>query len=154
LARLDGTRLFRRAATLSSSRQIAEVIDSGKVLMVFSIPPDFETLLTTDQNAPVQMILDGRNSTTAGVAAAHVGAIVADYNASLRRTSPGTVTERRYWSTPSIESRWRMTSGLVAALSMQQTLLTAALSVAPEREHGTFDQLIGTPLAPTGILIS
>lgn len=153
LARLDGTRLFRRAATLSSSRQIAEVIDSGKVLMVFSIPPDFETLLTTDQNAPVQMILDGRNSTTAGVAAAHVGAIVADYNASLHSTSPGIVIERRSWFNPNIESRWTMMSGLVAALSMLQTLLIAALSVAREREHGTFDQLLVTPLTPTGILI-
>ena len=61
--------------------------------------------------------------------------------------------ERRAWYNPSLESRWTLMPGLIAALSMLQTLLLAALSVAREREQGTFDQLLVTPLRPMQILV-
>lgn len=157
LARLDGTGVFVRAATLTSPQQIADMVDAEKALLVLSIPPDFEARLGSGQPAPLQLILDGRNSSTAGSAASHVGAIVAAYNASLGAKrgegAPGIRVERRAWFNPNLESRWNMMPGLIAALSMLQTLLLAALSVAREREQGTFDQLLVTPLTPMQILI-
>ena len=161
LARIDGTGVFVRADTDSrtgeitsvSPRQIAEMVDAEKALLVLSIPPDFAARLGSGQPAPLQLILDGRNSSTAGSAASHVGAIVAAYNASLGTGAPGIRVERRAWFTPNLESRWNMMPGLIAALSMLQTLLLAALSVAREREQGTFDQLLVTPLTPMQILI-
>lgn len=153
LARLDGTRVFHRAATLASPAQIAEMIDGNEALLVLSIPSDFQERLNAGQPAPLQVILDGRNSSTAGSAAAYVGAIVAGYNASLGGASPGITIERRAWFNPNLESRWNMMPGLIAALSMLQTLLIAALSVAREREQGTFDQLLVTPLTPMQILV-
>lgn len=153
LARLDGTGVFVREATLTSPQQIAGVVDAEKALLVLSIPPDFEARLGSGQSAPLQLILDGRNSSTAGSAASHVGAIVAAYNASLGAGAPGIRVERRAWFNPNLESRWNMMPGLIAALSMLQTLVLAALSVAREREQGTFDQLLVTPLTPMQILI-
>jgi len=153
LARLDGTGVFVREATLTSPRQIAGLVDAGKALMILSIPSDFEARLSSGQPAPLQVILDGRNSSTAGAAAGYVGAIVADYNASLGGGAAGITVERRAWFNPNLESRWNMMPGLIAALSMLQTLLLAALSVAREREQGTFDQLLVTPLTPMQILI-
>lgn len=153
LSRLDGTGVFHRAATLGNAAQIAEVIDGGQALMVLSIPADFEQRLASGQRAPLQVILDGRNSSTAGAAAAYVGAIVASYNAAQAGGAPGIAIERRAWFNPNLESRWNMMPGLIAALSMLQTLLLAALSVAREREQGTFDQLLVTPLTPMQILI-
>jgi len=153
LARLDGTGVFVRTATLTSPRQIADVVDADKALLVLSIPPDFEARLSADQSAPLQVVLDGRNSSTAGSAAGHVAAIVAAYNASLGTGVAGIRVERRAWFNPNLESRWNMMPGLIAALSMLQTLLLAALSVAREREQGTFDQLLVTPLTPMQILI-
>ncbi|MBN8974128.1 MAG: ABC transporter permease [Rhizobiales bacterium] len=152
LARLDGTGVFKRAATLTSSDQIAELIDSGKALLVISIPTDFETRLASGQQAPLQVILDGRNSSTAGLAAAYVGSIVAAYNQSLGNAAPLTIV-RRAWFNPNLESRWNLMPALIASLSMLQTLMLAALSVAREREQGTFDQLLVTPLTPLQILI-
>jgi len=152
LARLDGTGVFEREATLNSPRQIAEVIDNEQVLLVLSIPSDFEQRLNAGQRAPLQVILDGRNSSTAGAAAGYVGSIVGDYNASLGG-GQGITIDRRAWYNPNLESRWNMMPGLIAALSMLQTLLIAALSVAREREQGTFDQLLVTPLTPMQILI-
>ena len=157
LARLDGTGVFHRAATLGNAALIAEVIDGGTALRVLGIPADFEQRLASGQRAPLQVILDGRNSSTAGSAAAYVGAIVASYNASLKTSQTGggqgIAIERRAWFNPNLESRWNMMPGLIAALSMLQTLLLAALSVAREREQGTFDQLLVTPLTPMQILI-
>lgn len=161
LAQLDGTGVFIRAATLTSSQPIAAEIDSGRALMVISIPPDFETRLAASVGAPLQVILDGRNSSTAGAASAYLGAIVAGYNATLAAGTSGTTTgatagitlERRAWYNPNLESRWSLMPGLIAALSMIQTLLLAALSVAREREQGTFDQLLVTPLTPLQILV-
>lgn len=153
LARLDGTGVFHRAATLAAPAQIAEVIDGNDALLVLSIPADFQERLNANQRAPLQVILDGRNSTTAGSAAGYIGAIVADYNASLGGVVAGISIERRAWFNPNLESRWNMMPGLIAALSMMRTLLIAALSVAREREQGTFDQLLVTPLTPIQILI-
>jgi ABC-type multidrug transport system, permease component len=151
LAHLDGAGVFHRVATLTTSEQIARVIDNGEALLVISIPSDFETRLAGGQQAPVQVILDGRNSSTAGAAAAYFGSIVTAYNETLGIKASVTV-ERRAWFNPNLESRWNIMPALIAALSMIQTLLLSALSVAREREQGTFDQLLVTPLTPLQIL--
>ena len=157
LARLDGTGVFHRAATLTTPAQIAEVIDGNEALVVLSIPSDFQQRLNAGQTAPLQVILDGRNSSTAGSAAAYVGSIVASYNAAQSSSTGGGTggirIERRAWFNPNLESRWNMMPAMIGALSMLQTLLIAALSVAREREQGTFDQLLVTPLTPFQILI-
>lgn len=153
LARLDGTGVFRREATLQSTAQIAQTVDAGDALLVLSIPPDFSARLASGQSAPLQVILDARNSSTAGLAASYVGAIVAGYNQALGNGPGGVAVERRAWYNPNLESRWNIMPALIAALSMLQTLLLSALSVAREREQGTFDQLLVTPLRPMQILV-
>lgn len=153
LARLDGTGVFHRSATLTTPAQIAEVIDSNQALMVLSIPADFQQRLNAGQAAPLQVILDGRNSSTAGSAANYVSSIVASYNAAQTTAAAGISIQRRAWFNPNLESRWNMMPALIGALSMLQTLLIAALSVAREREQGTFDQLLVTPLTPFQILV-
>ncbi|MBP7000195.1 ABC transporter permease [Amaricoccus sp.] len=152
LARIDGTGVFERIATLDGAGQIAPQIDSGAALLVVVFPPDFEARLAAGSAAPMQVILDGRNSATAGAASAQVGAIVTAYNAGLGSASPVTIV-RRAWFNPNYESRWNLMPAMIASLSMLQTLMIAALSVAREREQGTFDQLLVTPLRPTQILI-
>ena len=152
LARLDGTGVFHREATLASNAEIAGMIDSGEILLAISIPSDFEQRLAAGDSAPIQIILDGRNSSTAGSAAGQIGTIAADYSQSLGVATPITI-ERRAWYNPNLESRWTLMPAMIAALSFLQTLLLSALSVAREREQGTFDQLLVTPLNPMQILI-
>ena len=76
---------------------------------------------------------------------------MADFNARHGAQAPGVAVERRAWYNPNLESRWTLMPGLIAALSMLQTLLLAC--VGREREQGTFDQLLVTPLTPMQILI-
>ena len=104
----------------------------------------------------MQVIADGRNSNTAGTAMAYVGAIVerstpigeADHGLPSRRFR----SRPRAWYNPNLETRWNMIPGLIGTLTMLQTLLLTAMSVAREREQGTFDQLLVTPFRPAEIM--
>jgi ABC-2 type transport system permease protein len=153
LARLDSTGVFHRVATLQTPSQIADVVDNGRALVVLQFPPDFERRLDAGDSAPLQIILDGRNSTTAGNAAAQVAAVVAGFNATLPGVQPPAITVvTRAWYNPNLETRWNILPGLIASLSMIQVMMLAALSVAREREQGTFDQLLVTPYTPGMIM--
>lgn len=155
LARIDGTGVFHRVATLNSSSEIASVIGNGKALLMVQFPPDFATKLSQGQSAPLQMILDGRNSATANSAAGYIGAIVATYNQQLDPANSQVVrVESRAWFNENLHTRWIILPAMIAALSMIQTVMLTALSVAREREQGTFDQLLVTPHTPLEILIS
>lgn len=154
LGRLDGTGVFNRVATLQSTSQVAPVIDSGKALMVLVFPPTFTADLNTSRSASVQVIVDGRNSTTASSALGYVSAVVAAYNAQQPAGASGAArVQTRAWFNPNLETRWNLVPGLIASLSMLQTLLLTALSVAREREEGTFDQLLVTPMNPVEIMV-
>jgi ABC-2 type transport system permease protein len=120
LARLDGTGVFERVATLDHSGQIAGQIDSGAALLVIVFPGDFAARLAAGREAPLQVILDGRNSSTAGAAAAQISAVVAAFNAKLGNRAPLTIV-RRAWFNPNYESRWNLMPALIATLSMLQT---------------------------------
>ncbi|HBT4620130.1 TPA: ABC transporter permease [Klebsiella quasipneumoniae subsp. similipneumoniae] len=153
LAHLDGTGVFDRTATLTSAAQIEQIVMEGKALMVLTFPPDFENKLNKGENSPLQVILDGRNSSTAGAAASYISAVVNDFNQRRAGDVVPLSLEVRAWYNPNLESRWGLMPTLIAALSMMQTLLLSALSVAREREQGTFDQLLVTPFTPMQLLI-
>lgn len=157
VAKLEGGGVFRRAMTLRSPADIAAPVDTQKALLVLHIGPRFEQQLMAGEAAPVQVIVDARNSTTASAAVGYVTEVVNGFNAqwSTRHggVGPPLRVESRAWFNPNLETRWNFMPGLVAALSMLQTLLLTALSVAREREQGTFDQLLVTPLTPTQIMI-
>ena len=153
LAQLDSTGVFKRVATLSSASQIAPAIDSGRALAVITFPPDFAQRLAQGQAAPVQVVLDARNSSTAAAAGSQIAAIAARYNEQELGLAPGIRVQRQAWFNPNLDSSWHLLPGLIASLSMIQTMLLAALGVAREREQGTFDQLLVTPLTPLQILI-
>lgn len=153
LSHLDGTGVFYRTATLTSATQIEQVVMEGKALMVLTFPPDFENKLNNGEASPLQVILDGRNSSTAGAAASYISAIVNDFNQRRTGSVAPLSLDVRAWYNPNLESRWGLMPTLIAALSMMQTLLLSALSVAREREQGTFDQLLVTPFTPMQLLM-
>ena len=138
--------------------RIRDVIDTQRALLAIQIGPRLERQLAAGEAAPLQLIVDARNSNTAGSASAYVSAVVDAFNQSLRERrglqAAGPIEiETRAWYNPNLETRWNLMPGLIATLSMLQTLLLTALSVAREREQGTFDQLLVTPLSPFEIMI-
>ncbi|WP_218511768.1 ABC transporter permease [Variovorax sp. dw_308] len=157
IAKLDGTGVFHRTMTLRTQAEIAEPVNAGKVLLVVGIGPRFEQQLQAGENVSIQLIVDARNSNTAGSAVGYVSQVVNSFNAEWRERHgagpPPVSIETRAWYNPNLTTRWNFMPGMIAALSMIQTLLLTALSVAREREQGTFDQLLVTPLSPTEIMI-
>ena len=156
LARLDGSGVFRRVANLDRAADVKTVINERRALLVIQIDQDFERRLLAGLPADVQMVADGRNSNTAGTAIGYVSAIVEAFNTDWRaahgQAGPPIRVAVRAWYNPNLETRWNMIPGLIGTLTMMQTLLLAAMSVAREREHGTFDQLLVTPFRPVEIM--
>jgi ABC-2 type transport system permease protein len=156
LAKLDGSGDFHRIANLTDAGDIRRMIDNQQVLMVVQIGPNFEQQLSQGANADVQVIADGRNSSTAGTALGYVGAAVASFNADWRAdhglaATPVQVVERS-WYNPNLETRWNLVPALVGTITFMSTMMLSALSVAREREEGTFDQLLVTPFHPVEIM--
>jgi ABC-2 type transport system permease protein len=157
IARFDGSPNFRIAKRIEDDSQVAPSIDNRDVLMVLRIRPRFSAEVLRGQGAPVQVILDGRNSNTAMIALNYVRTILIDFNqewASRQGNAALPVRlEVRSWYNANLESRWFIVPGIVGLLTLVVTLIVTALSVAREREAGTFDQLLVTPLRPVEILI-
>ncbi|MFZ0931857.1 MAG: ABC transporter permease [Syntrophobacteraceae bacterium] len=157
LADIDGSGTFRRVANLRDQREIAPLIDSRRVLIVVQIGQDFERRLLLGQPADVQVIADGRNSNTAGTALNYIGTIADSFNATWRQTNgsppPPVHAVQRAWYNPNLETRWFMVPGMIGMLTLVQMIVITAMSVAREREQGTFDQLLVTPFRPIEIMI-
>lgn len=156
LARLDGSGVFRRVANLNRIAEVKTRINNRDVLLVVQIDQDFERRLHLGRQANVQVIADGRNSNTAGTAMGYVNTIVNGFNADWRaahgQSTPPVRLVSRAWYNPNLETRWHMIPALIGMLTLLQTLLLTALSVAREREQGTFDQLLVTPFRPAEIM--
>jgi pyoluteorin transport system permease protein len=156
LAGLDGSGVFERVADLHSAREVRTYIDLRRALLVVQIQQDFERRLMLGQSVDVQVIADGRNSNTAATANSYVASVVSAFNDDWRRDhglpAPVLTSTARAWYNPNFETRWNMIPGLIGTLAMIQTLLLTAMSVAREREQGTFDQLLVTPFRPFEIM--
>ncbi|MGC9239949.1 MAG: ABC transporter permease [Acidithiobacillus sp.] len=156
LGYFQSSRAFRQVATITRDGQIAPLIDREKALLVLQIGPHFTEDLLRHHPAPVQVIIDGRNSNTATIALNYVNSILLSFDKRWARDhhwgSPPAQLVARAWFNPNLLSRWFIVPGIVALLTLVVTLLVTGLSVAREREQGTFDQLLVTPMTPLEIL--
>ncbi len=157
IARFEGSPNFRLVRNVQSHAEIAPLIDNREALLLLHIGPQFGRDLTVGTPAPLQVIIDGRDSNTALIALNYVRTIVTDFNRAWTRDhnlqGPPANLQIRAWFNPNLESRWFIIPGIVGLLTLVVTMVVTSLSVAREREQGTFDQLLVTPLRPTEILI-
>jgi ABC-2 type transport system permease protein len=157
LACFQGSRNFHELGALESETQIAPLVESGKALMALIIHPHFTRDLLSGRTGRVQLIVDGRNSNTALILQGYVQTIISQFSRQWLQThggaAPPAELEVRAWFNPNLESRWFIVPGIAGLLTLLVSLLVTSLSVAREREAGTFDQLLVTPLRPVEILL-
>jgi drug efflux transport system permease protein len=157
VARFEGSSNFDLVTTISHDEQIAPLVNARKALLVLHIGPQFSRELLGGRSGPVQVIIDGRNSNTAAILLNYVNTIIAGFNTDWQQRIGAVATpaylETRAWFNPNLVSRWFIVPGIVGLLTLVVTTLVTALSVAREREQGTFDQLLVTPFRPVEILI-
>ena len=156
-AMLHGSPVFDETARVSSIEEMAPLIDSRKVLLVLHIDARFSRDLLAGKPARLQVIVDGRNSNTALIAVGYLREIVARFNREWAgergQPAPPATIETRAWFNPNLESRWFFLPGIIGILTLLVTMVITAMSVAREREQGTFDQLLVTPMGPVEILV-
>ncbi len=157
LARLSGSSTFSPIGTLHSQEQIASLLDQRKALLVLRVGPHFTRDLQAHRPARLQILVDGRDSNTALLALNDVNSVVLDFNRAWAAAhgwpaEPARL-DIRAWFNPNLLSRWFIVPGIVGLLTLLVALLVTGLSVARERELGTFDQLLVTPLRPGEILV-
>jgi ABC-2 type transport system permease protein len=151
--RFAGAPAFQVTRLIQSTAQARSALDSKDVAAVLHIPQTFSGDLLAKRAAPVQLLLDARRSNTALLVQGYATDITATYAAELNPGHTPLMVVTRDWFNPTLESTWFILPGLVCVLSLIMTLLISALSIARERELGTFEQLLVTPLRPAEILL-
>ena len=156
VARFEGSSTFSSITHVSHDGELADLIDSQAALMVLRIGPDFSRNIEAGDPASVQIILDGRKSNAAQVLQGYARRIVGDFGSTSAAGDPSrrpkTILETRHWYNPNLEPQWFTVPGLLGILTMLVSLVVTSLSVAREREMGTFDQLLVSPYGPVEIL--
>lgn len=149
-------RAFPKIIHLSGADQIASVLDRQQAIAVVRFAPDFSRQAALGQPAPMQILLDGRRSNSSQIAASYIQDITTAYfnertRAAGRAPDSELIVRHRY--NPNLEYQWFILPSLVAIILTVSALILTALSVAREREHGTFEQLLVSPLTPEMIMI-
>ncbi|SME96743.1 ABC-2 type transport system permease protein [Tistlia consotensis] len=157
IARFEGSPSFEIVARLTREAEIRQVIDPKRAILVIHVGQTFSRDLLARRPARVQLIVDGRESNTALIILGYASRIVADFNSDWLKAhgeiAPPAHLVVRSWFNPNLESRWFIVPGIVALLTLVVTMVVTALTVAREREVGTFEQLLVTPFRPFEILI-
>jgi len=156
IQRLAQAQAFTSILYLRSEADQRRAIDQQQALVVLRFPPDFSRAVATDQPARIQAIFDGRRSNSAQIAVGYVNLILQDYlTDSGRPTRPAALSELvvRHWFNPNLDYVFHIIPSLVAIITTIGTLVVTSLSVAREREQGTFDQLLVSPLTPGMIMV-
>lgn len=155
--RFQGTPFFSQIVYLKGEPEIRPFLDGQKGVLVVSFDETFSRNLDQDKPSTVQLILDGRKSNTAQILLGYVSNIISQYNrdfsAKANIKQQNTQIVPRFWFNPNLLYTWYNIPSLVATLSMLSCLVVVTQSVAREKELGTFDQLLVSPLLPIDILI-
>ncbi len=155
--RFHGTPFFSKIFYLNSVEEVGPFMDNEKGVMVLSIDQDFSRRLDEDLPAKVQLILDGRKSNTAQILSGYTASIVEQFNQDF--TAKAEIPQQnvelvpRFWFNPNAIYTWFNIPSLVCTLTMLTCLVATTQSIARERELGTFDQLLVSPLTTREMLI-
>lgn len=154
--RFTGAPYFKNVFPLHGQGEVAPALQNERAMAVLVIDQHFSRDVAAGRPAQVQILLDGRRSNTSQIVQGYASRIVEQYSkdiaARAARPGPPATLVARNWFNPNLEYLWFTVPNLIGMLSMVVGLIVTSLSVARERELGTFDQLLVTPLSPLEIL--
>ena len=152
---------FSVKTVIRSDKEMDEAIDQGEVAAILRIPPDFSSKLAAGETAAVQIIVDGTDSNTAGVVLNYAGNIIRHDAVEIlqkRTDRPGRETIgvnllTRAWFNENLTSRNFYVPGVIASIVMLVTLLLTSMSVVREKEMGTMEQIVVTPITAAEFIL-
>ena len=158
ISRFTSSPSFDVQHQLTDSRQIEDLIDRGIATVALQINPGFAENLRKGQTAPLQVIVDATNSNTALIASGYINQIAIgfakDYqqdrinriSPQLTERIPSVELEQKPWYNPDLRSRWFFVPGIVGTLTLVLVVQLTAFAVVREREIGTLEQIMVTPI--------
>ncbi len=154
--KFENTPIIDKVYLINNQSQLKKLIDQQKVYLAVTIPNDFSKNIYNQSTATIQFILDGRKSNAAQIVQSYATQIVSNFQNEISGIMPSTSKIQiniRNWFNPNLDYHWFIVISLTGALAMVMTLSITALAVAQEKELGTFDQIIVSPLSSVDILI-
>jgi ABC-2 type transport system permease protein len=158
ISRFEASRYFDIRKRLSDRRQIPEVIDRGDVVMAIQINSGFAQNVRKGQTAHIQVIVDSTNSNTALIGIGYVNMVTSNFSSeyqleSMQRSSPLTIAQmpkivldKRPWFNTDMSSQWFFVPGVIGNLVLIIVMTLTAFAVVREREIGTLEQIMVTPI--------
>jgi ABC-2 type transport system permease protein len=154
---------FTKVQTLESKAEINNLLDAEKARVVLVIPSSFTKDIQRGRAASVQVIVDGTNSNAAATVLGYINAIIQQYSVkvmteSFVRMGQQNITmpidfEPRVWYNPELESAKFLVPGLIAFILMVTAVVSTALAIVRERELGTMEQLMVSPIKPIELIL-
>jgi len=166
ISRFQSSPYFDVKSPVDDSRQISRLIEDGKVTVGIEIHAGFAQALRKGQAAPLQVIVDATNSNTALLAAGYISQIALGFAQEYQRdriyriapqlvaVMPTVQLAPRPWYNTNLLSRWFFVPGIVGSLTLVLVITLTSFGVVREREIGTLEQIMVTPIRPAEFILS
>ena len=160
ISRFTSSPYFDVQRELTDSRQLGDEIEQGKAAAGLEIDAGFAAKLRSGQTAPLQVIVDATNSNTALIASSYIAQIAQGFASEYQQDRIGRIAPQlielmpsvelapRPWYNPDLKSRWFFVPGIIGSLTLVLVITLTAFAVVREREIGTLEQIMVTPIRP------
>jgi drug efflux transport system permease protein len=165
VSRFTSSPYFDVQHQLTDYRQVGDLIDQGKATVGLEINAGFAQNLRKGQTASLQVIVDATNSNTALIASGYVTQIASGFSQDYQQDRihriapqiieriPSVQLEPRPWYNPDLRSRWFFVPGIIGSLTCVLVVTLTAFAVVREREIGTLEQIMVTPIRPAEFIL-
>jgi len=157
---IRGNGIFLITHYVASHEALEKLLLAGQADLAVAVPPDFSRLIHQGKTAAIQILADGSMSNVASLRLAYLSTIIEGLNQKfLREFYPERLTYGRIdgrirtWFNPNLESQYFFVPAVVAFLIMLLSLLLTSMAIIKEKESGTMEQLIVTPLQPVELIL-
>lgn len=153
-AAFEGSPRFTIVRQLSGESEIPEILDRGEAVAIVRVLPGFGDGIERGEPPEVQVLVDGTDSNTAALVSSYTRGVLDEF-ARERRTGPPPrlAAETRVWFNPELKSRNYFVPGVLVNIIALVTVMLTALGIVREKEIGTMEQLMVTPLRPIELML-
>jgi ABC-2 type transport system permease protein len=163
-ARFFSSAHFRLVRETADFREAEDLMNRGNAGVILRVDPGFEGALRSDRTAELQVIVDGTDSNTAAIVLSYAARITGDYSGSVRMDRmrrhpvpfpgpPSVGLASRAWFNENLESRFTFLPGIIAFIVMLVAVMLTSMAVVREREIGTLEQILVTPITPAEYIL-
>lgn len=164
LSRFFSSGHFRLVRETADFREAGERMNRGDVGVILHIAPGFEGALRSNRTGDLQVIVDGTDSNTASIVLSYAARITAEYSGRVRLSRmerhpvpfpgpPSVSIASRAWFNENLESRFTFLPGIIAFIVMLVTVMLTSMAIVREREIGTLEQILVTPITPAEYIL-